>query len=113
MFCLLLSIVNGEPDDVTVCKGVSVMFTWEWNITNSGIKCEDDNVQWYGLIKDASTTERVNQSINISCTIINDTLTTTLTITNTTKSYTGEYWVKLPSNDICNVSLTVTTSMSL
>ena len=33
-------------------------------------------------------------------------LTTTLTITNAIKSYTGYYWVRLPSGDVCNVSVT-------
>ena len=115
MFYLLLSIVNGEPDDVTVCKGKRAMFICELNETDTSIR--NENVQWYRLIKDTSTKERVNtnQSSNIHFTnsTINDTLTTTLTITNTTKSHNGYYWVRIPFDKVCNTSLTVVTSMSL
>ena len=75
----------------------------------------DSDVQWYRLIKDTGTTEMVDpQGRNIHFTTTpttNDTaLTTTLTITNATKSYTGYYWVRiLPYDDVCNVSLTITT----
>ena len=104
-----------KPDNVSVCKGKRAMFICELNTNHSSIKNED--VQWYRLIKDTSTKERVNtnQSSNIHFTnsAINDILTTTLTITNTTKSYTGYYWVNLPSDDVCNTSLIVVTSMSL
>ena len=34
-----------------------------------------------------------------------------LYITNARKSYTGYYWVRTPSSDVCNVSYTVATSM--
>ena len=37
--------------------------------------------------------------------------TTTLYILNAMKSYTGYYWIRLPFDDVCNVSLTVATSM--
>ena len=37
--------------------------------------------------------------------------TTTLYIFNARQSYTGYYWIRLPSDDVCNVSLTVATSM--
>ena len=73
-----------------------------------------DDVQWYRVIMDTAITEMVDpdddQSITIS-TGTGSTLTSSLTITNTTKSYTGYYWVRLPSDDVCSVSLTVVTSM--
>ena len=44
-------------------------------------------------------------------TTINNTLLTSLTITNAIESYTGFYWVILPSDVACNVSLTVIAGM--
>ena len=73
-----------------------------------------DDVQWYRLIMDTSTTVMVDpdddQIFTIS-THAGNTLTSSLTITNTTQSYTGYYWIRLPTGDVCNVSLTVLTSM--
>ena len=62
---------------------------------------------------DTTTAERINQSNNINfiTAVINNTMNSSLTITNAVKSYTGYYWVRLPSDDVCNVSLTVVTSM--
>ena len=74
-----------------------------------------DDVQWYRLIMDTSTTVMVDSqdsNIHSITSTINNTLTSSLTITNAVKSYTGYYWVRLPSDDdVCNVSLTVGTSM--
>ena len=78
---------------------------------DSSINSSD--VQWYKL-KDTGTTERVEQhgsDVNAVPTLNNNSFTTVLTITNANRSHTGYYWVRLPSNDVCNVSLTVTTSM--
>ena len=73
-----------------------------------------DDVQWYRFIKDTGTTRMVDPDDDKSITIsthTGSTINSSLTITNTTKSYTGYYWVRLPSDDdICNVSLTVATS---
>ena len=72
-----------------------------------------DDVQWYRLIMDNSTTVMVDpQDSNIYFTnsTTNNTLTSSLTITNAVKSYTGYYWVRLPSVNVCNVSFTVGTS---
>ena len=63
---------------------------------------------------DTSTTAMVDpqgSNIQFITSTINNKSTSSLTITNTTKSYTGYYWVRLPSDDVCNVSLTVLTSM--
>ena len=95
--------VISEPDDVTVCEGRSTMFTC---VLDSSISSD---VQWYRLIEDTGTTEMVDpQDSNIHFT---NSTTSNLTITNATKSYTGYYWVRLPFDDVCNVSLTVLTSM--
>ena len=77
-----------------------------------------DDVQWYRLLKDTGTTEKAHpqgSNIHLTTSTINNTLTSNLTITNAIKSYTGYYWVRLPSSDddVCNVSLTVLTSMCL
>ena len=87
------------------------MFSCVLNTTDADIN--NTNVQWYRLIMDTSTTEIIYQrssSIRFTVSTINNTLTSNLTITNARKSYTGYYWVKLPSDDVCNVSLTVATS---
>ena len=103
------TIVISEPDDVTICEGGSTTFTC---VVNSSISSND--VQWYRLIMDTSTTVMVDpqdSNIHFTTSTINNTLTSSLTITNAVKSYTGYYWVRLPSGDVCNVSLTVPTSM--
>ena len=97
-----------EPDDVTVCEGKEVVFTCELN-TN----IEDDDVQWYGFIKDTGTTElMISARDNITLlTHTGNTMNSSLTITNVRKSHTGYYWVGMPSFNVCNVSLTLLTSM--
>ena len=106
---LISTTVIREPDDVTVCEGRSTTFTC---VVNSSISSDD--VQWYRLIMDTSTTVMVDpqdSSIRFTVSTINNILTSNLTITNASKSYTGYYWVRLPSDDVCNVSLSVRTSM--
>ena len=104
-------IVISEPDDVTLCEGRSTTFTC---VLNGSISSDD--VQWYRLIMDTSTTVMVDpqdSNIQFTTSTINNTSTSSLTITNAVKSYTGYYWVRLPSDDVCNVSLTVGTSKYL
>ena len=74
-----------------------------------------DDVQWYRFIKDTSTTEMINPNgENITfLTHTNGSTNSSLTITNVIKSYTGYFWVGTPSLNVCNASLTVTTSMCL
>ena len=103
-----------EPDDVTVCEGKEAVFACVLNTTNNNINSDD--VQWYRLVKDTGITEMVDQqgsniNIHFTTSTINNTLTSQLTITSASKSYTGYYWVRAPSSDVCNVSFTVTTSM--
>ena len=104
------TIVISEPDDVTICEGGSTIFTC---VLDSSISSDD--VQWYRLIMDTSTTVMVDpqdSNIQFTTSTTNNTSTSSLTITNAVKSYTGYYWVRLPSDDdVCNVSLTVVTSM--
>ena len=110
MYVFLLVTVTRQPDDVTICKGGSTTFTC---VLDGSISSDD--VQWYRLIMDNSTTVMVDQqdsNIQFNTSTTNNTLNSSLTITNAVKSYTGYYWVRLPSDyDICNVSLIVTTSM--
>ena len=100
-----------EPDDVITCKGGGVEFSCELNTINANISNND--VQWYRSIKDTGAVEKI--TMNSSITVITNTsgnvLTTTLTIFDAERSYTGYYWVESPSDDICNVSVTVGTSM--
>ena len=104
-FLIPLATVISEPDDAIICEGRSTTFTC---VLNSNIN--SNNVQWYRLMMDTSTTVLVDpdddQSITIS-TRTGSTLTSSLTISNAVKSYTAYYWVRLPSDDVCNVSLTV------
>ena len=88
------------------------MFTCVLNTTSRSIN--SSNVQWYRLVKDTGITEMVDQqdsNIHFTTSTINNTLTSQLTITNAVKSHTGYYWVGIPSFNVCNVSLTVLTSM--
>ena len=105
IYCnLFVPTVISEPRDVAICKGKSTTFTC---LLDSSISSDD--VKWYRLIGNASTTERVNQShtIRLTTSTSKSTLNGSLTIINATKSRTGYYWVRLPSDDVCNVSLTV------
>ena len=105
---LISTTVISEPDDVTVCEGGSTSFSC---VLDSSINSDD--VQWYRLLKDAVTTERIGRLEGFTVVPIpsQNGFNTTLYITNAIKSYTGYYWVRLPSDDVCNVSLTVLTSM--
>ena len=103
--------VISEPDDIIVCEGESTKFTC---VLDSSISSND--VQWYRLMEDTSITEvHVNQSSNIYFTTftINNTINSSLTITNAIKSYIGYYWIRLSSDDVCNTSVIVTTSMCI
>ena len=105
--CIYYTVVS-EPDDVTICEGGSTTFTCVWNGSLSS-----DDVQWYRLIMDTSTTVMVDpqdSNIHFTTSTTNYTLTSSLTISSAVISYTGYYWVRL-DDDVCNVSLTVTTSM--
>ena len=110
VICFYCTVIS-ESDDVTLCEGGSTSFTC---VLDSSIS--SDGVQWYRLLKDTDTTEMAvpqGSNIHLTTSTINNTLTTNLTITNAIKSYTGYYWVRLPSDDVCNVSLTVTTGMCM
>ena len=101
-----------EPDDVTKCEGREAVFSCVLS-RNSSIHSED--IQWFRLMQNTGTTEMINSSEeNIAIvTHTGNTVNSSLTITNVRQSYTGYYWVRLPSYDVCNVSLTVTTSMHM
>ena len=104
----LSTIVISEPDDVTVCEGEQeTRFTCVLNGNMSS-----DDVQWYRLMKDTSTTQRVSDVDIIIVPIPSqNNFTTIVYMHNARKSFTGYYWVRLPSDDVCNLSLTVATSM--
>ena len=98
-----------QPDDVTICEGEGAVFTC---VLNSNIRSDD--VQWYRFIKDTSTTVMVDPNggnINFLTHTNESTTSSSLTITNAIKSYTGYFWVGTSSLNVCNASLTVTTSM--
>ena len=101
--------VISEPDDVTVCEGEGRTTTLSCGFDNS---IDSDDVQWYRFIKDTGKTQRANQTDMITVpTSTENGFDTVLYITNARKSYTGYYWVRTLSSDVCNVSFTVTTSM--
>ena len=105
--CISTTVIS-EPDDVTICEGEGAVFTC---VLNSNISSDD--VQWYRFIKDTSTTEMVDpngENINIVNHTNGSTINSSLTITNTMKSYTGYFWVRTPSLNVCNASLTVVAS---
>ena len=101
--------VISEPDDVTVCEGRSSITLS--CVLNRNISSVD--VQWNRLIKDTGTIERVTTHSDdmISVPIANNNSFTTTLYINTIKSYTGYYWVRLPSDDVCVASLTVIIGM--
>ena len=97
-----------QPDDVTICEGERAVFTC---VSNSNIRSDD--VLWYRFIKDTSTTEIVDrngENINFVNHTIGNTTSSSLTLTNAIKSYTGYFWVGTPSLNVCNTSLTVTST---
>ena len=108
-FCLYTVI--SEPDNVTVCEGESTTLTC---VLNDSLSIDD--VEWYRLIKGTSTAQRVSRAGDdfIDVPVPDDyhnKFTTTLYIFNARRSYTGYYWVRLPYDDVCNVSLTVSTGL--
>ena len=105
---IIFTTVIAEPDDVNVCEGEEAVFTCE---LNSNI--EDDDVQWYGFMKDTGTTKlMIPAGDNITLlTHTGNTINSSLIITNAIQSHTGYYWVRTPSLIVCNVSLTVVTSV--
>ena len=106
--CFSATVIS-EPDNVTIiCEGKSTLFTC---VLDSSISRDD--VQWYRLLKDTGTTERIGRLNDFTVVPIanNNSFTTRLYIFNAIKSYTGYYWVRLSSDNVCSVSLTVTTSM--
>ena len=108
--CIYCTVIS-EPNDVTICEGRSTTFTCVWN---GSLSSTSDGVQWYRLIMDTITTVMVDpqdSNIHLTTSTTNNTLTSSLNITKARRSYTGYYWVRLPSGDVCNVSLTVVTSM--
>ena len=66
-------------------------------------------VHWYRFIKDISTTERIPNAGGGDIIIVpipsQNEFTTTLNILNARTSHIGYYWVELPPDDVCNVSL--------
>ena len=110
---LYVSITGISEPDVIVCEGGGAGFSCELNTSNTNIS--DNDVQWYRLIKDTGTIEKImmNSSITFITNTIENVSTTTLNITNAERSFTGYYWAKSQSTDICNVSVTVGTSMCI
>ena len=107
-FCLYTVI--SEPDDVTVCEGTaSTSLTC---VLNGSLTSDD--VQWCRLIKDTNTTQNVSNAgddfVDVPIPRQNG-FTTILYIYNARKPFTGYYWVKSPSGNVCNTSLTVSTGM--
>ena len=106
-FCLYTVI--SEPDDVTVCEGTSTSLSC---VLNGSIS--SDNVQWYRLIKDTSTVQRVSDAgddfVDIPMPNQNN-FTTTLYIFTARRSFTGYYWVRSSLGDACNTSFTVSTGI--
>ena len=100
--------VISEPDDVTVCEGLGRTTILSCGFDNS---IDSDDVQWYRFIKDTGETKRADEDDMLYVPISTENgFDAILYILNARKSYTVYYWIKTPSSDVCNVSLTVTTS---
>ena len=108
VYCNRICItVISEPHDVDVCNGTATTITCLLNSNNEG------DIQWYRFMKNTSTTKMIvsHDDDFIIPTPTGNTINNSLIITNTRKSHIGYYWVKLPSFNVCNVSLTVLESM--
>ena len=103
--------VIDEPDDVTVCEGASS--TTLSCVFNSSISSDD--VQWYRILKDTGTTERLGRVDDFTVVPITgvDRFTTSLYIFNARRSYTGNYWVSSPVGDVCDTSFIVSTGICI
>ena len=88
-----------EPFNVTVCEGRSTSFTC---VFNSSITSDD--VQWYRLLKDTGTTERIGRLDDFTVVPIasQNSFSISLYIFIARSSYTGYYWVRLPLGEVCN-----------
>ena len=75
-----------------------------------------DDVQWYRLLTDTGTACTVMVDPDNDHTTLfartENALTSSLTITNA-RQYAGYYWIRLPTDDVCNVSLTVLDAESM
>ena len=112
VYCnLICTTVISKPKDVTVCKGEQKP-TFSC-VLDSNISSND--VEWYRLIiKDTGTTGKVypdDDHITLF-TCSENKLNSSLTVTNA-RQYTGYYWIRLPSVNVCNVSLTVLDKESM
>ena len=88
------------------------MFTCLLNTTDSNITNND--VQWYRFINSNSTTVMAvlkDENINFIIITTGNKTNSTLIITNARTTDNGYFWVGTPSFNVCNASLTVTTSM--
>ena len=68
-----------------------------------------NKVRWYRLLKNTGTAGMVDLGDNHTTlfTRTENTLTSSLIVTYARISYTGYYWIRLTTDDVCNVSLTV------
>ena len=106
--CYFTTVIK-EPDDDPICEGKEAVFTCVLNTTNNNINSDD--VQWYRLVKDTGITEMIDEYGQNILYVTYPNLTSTLTIRTARQSYTGYFWVKTPSDTVCNASLTVLASM--
>ena len=95
-----------EPDDVSVCEGVSPTLTCVLGATGA-------TVEWYRIIKNTGAIQRIRQNTqDITITTSNgNTINSSLTINNAKESHTGYYWVGEETEGICNASVTVLRGM--
>ena len=87
------------------------MFNCALNTTDSDIANND--VQWYRFIESTGTTEIVDkhgEGINFITHTTRNIINSSLTVTNARTSHNGYFWARVPSFNVCNVSLSVGTS---
>ena len=107
MFLNFSAVVITPPNDVTICEEQDAVFICVLHRSIS----ETDVVWYYRSMKSISATEIVREDRrNVSFTTINNAVNSSLFIDNATKSYTGFYWIKMSSFNVCNASLVVLTS---
>ena len=105
---LFVSItVISQPNDITVCEGMEVVFTCVLNLTNSNTRYTD--LEWYKFTSTSNTEvlDPYEEKINFLIRTTGNTISSSLNITNVVSGY---FWVGTSLFNVCNVSLTVLAS---
>ena len=110
LVCLFFIVIS-QPDDATICKGEDAVFTCVLDLTNGHTRYTD--LKWYKFTNTSNieVLDPYEERINFLICTTGNTISSSLNITNAINSCAGYFWIGTSSFSVCNVSLTVTTSM--